>query len=203
MIWTRSETLALALPSCTHCRGLGLRNGKEESTQPCNCALRAIFRACFNLFREINTQQARPSQIQLEISSAGSGQGSYGRKDEEYSADFCLVSRRALSEADHRIFKFHFLLGADWRACCAKLGIERGQFFHDVYRIQQQLGRRFRELQPYGLFPTGAYFHGGKNMVIKPADHVDVGRAIPLRPPLGSFTTAGTPRFKPPAQQTA
>lgn len=33
-------------------------------------------------------------------------------------------------------------------------------FFHGVYRIQQRLGRIFRELQPYGLFPLDEYFAG-------------------------------------------
>jgi hypothetical protein len=82
-------------------------------------------------------------------------------KNEEYIADFCLVSRRTLNEVEYRIFKFHFLLGADWKLCCRKLNIDRGDFFHHVYRIQQKLGRTFREVEPYALFPLDEYFHGG------------------------------------------
>jgi hypothetical protein len=40
------------------------------------------------------------------------------------------------------------------------LRIERGQFFHEVYRIQQQLGRAYRETVPYPLFPIDEYFGG-------------------------------------------
>lgn len=82
-------------------------------------------------------------------------------KNEEYLADFCLVSRRTLSELEYRIFKYHFLLGADWKLCCQKLKIDRGEFFHHVYRIEQKLGRAFRELEPYALFPLDEYFSGG------------------------------------------
>ncbi len=74
-------------------------------------------------------------------------------------ADFCLVSRRTLSEPDYRIFKFHFLLGADWKLCCRKMGLDRGEFFHEVYRIEQKLGKTFRELQPHALFPVDEYFN--------------------------------------------
>jgi hypothetical protein len=81
-------------------------------------------------------------------------------KDEEFIADFCLVSRRALSDRDHRIFKYHFLLGADWKLCCRKLKIDRGEFFHEIYRIEQKLGKVYRELKPHALFPVDEYFNG-------------------------------------------
>ena len=38
--------------------------------------------------------------------------------------------------------------------------MSRGNFFHAVYRIEQKLGRMFRELQPYPLFPLDDYFNG-------------------------------------------
>jgi hypothetical protein len=84
----------------------------------------------------------------------------WGRKDEEYIADFCLVSRRNLEDFEYRLFRYHFLLGADWKLCCRRLGLDRGNFFHAVYRIEQKLGRVFRELEPYSLFPLDEYFHG-------------------------------------------
>jgi hypothetical protein len=84
----------------------------------------------------------------------------FGLKDEEYTADFCLVSRRVLSPEDYRIFKFHFLLGADWKLCCRRLNMDRGSFYHAVYRIQEKLGRIYRELRPYALFPLDEYFNG-------------------------------------------
>jgi hypothetical protein len=74
-------------------------------------------------------------------------------------ADFCLVSKRTLDEHQYKIFTSHFLLGADWKLCCRKLGMDRGAFFHEVYRIEQKLGRTFRELEPFALFPLDEYFN--------------------------------------------
>jgi hypothetical protein len=68
------------------------------------------------------------------------------------------VSRRVLTDYEHTIFRYHFLLGADWKLCCRKLEMDRGNFFHSVYRIEQALGRAFRELQPCPLYPLHEYF---------------------------------------------
>ena len=38
--------------------------------------------------------------------------------------------------------------------------MDRGTFFHTIYRIQQKLGREFADLQPYALYPPSEYFHG-------------------------------------------
>lgn len=160
MNWTRSETLALALHSCTECHGLGLRFGKKGPLQPCNCVLRAIFRACFERFCECADKEKYINKITLEPQFGRERNASWGRKDEEYTADFCLVSKRALTELEYKIFTFHHLLGADWRLCCRRLNMDKGSFFHAVYRIEQKLGRVFRELQPYPLFPLDDYFHG-------------------------------------------
>jgi len=100
------------------------------------------------------------SRISIEGNHGGQQKTIWSRKNEEFIADFTLVSRRVLNDFEHRIFKFHFLLGADWRLCCRKLGMDRGNFFHEVYRIEQRLGRVFRELQPYGLYPLDEYFGG-------------------------------------------
>jgi hypothetical protein len=75
-------------------------------------------------------------------------------------ADFCLVSRRVLDEFAYKVFRYHFLLGADWKLCCRQLQIDRGTFFHTIYRIEQQLGRTFAELKPYPLYPLDEYFGG-------------------------------------------
>ncbi len=75
-------------------------------------------------------------------------------------ADFCLVSRRVLDDFEYQLFRYHFLLEADWKLCCRQLKMDRGNFFHSIYRIQQKLGRTFAELQPYPLFPLSEYFAG-------------------------------------------
>lgn len=160
MEWTRSETLALAMHNCTHCHGSGLRLGRKGALAPCNCVLRAIFRACYSRFVRCVTQEKHLSKIGLEPHAGRQRPSTWGRKDEEYIADFCLVARRGLDDFEYKLFRYHFLLGADWKLCCRRLGIARGNFFHAVYRIEQKLGRIFRELQPYSLYPVDEYFHG-------------------------------------------
>lgn len=160
MEWTRSETLALAQQSCTFCYGLGLRPGRSGASTPCNCVFRAVFRACYTRFRHCASKEKYVSRVSLEANPGRQRKSVWGLKNEEYIADFCLVSRRTLDDYEYKIFKFHFLLGADWKLCCRKMNIDRGTFFHDVYRIQQKLGRTFRELQPHALFPLDEYFNG-------------------------------------------
>ena len=162
MQWTRSETIGLARASCTHCHGYGLRTGLKGKESPCSCVFRAIFRACYARFRECAAKEKHLSRVSLEFFRGGKDRRyTYSRKIEDYMADFILVSRRTLDEFDNKVFRFHFLLGADWKLCCRRLGVDRGTFFHAIYRIEHLLGRTFRELEPYGLYPLDEYF-GGK-----------------------------------------
>ncbi len=125
------------------------------------------------------------SKATLEHIAGRDGRLTWGRKDEEYVADFCLVSRKALDELAYKVFRFHFLLGADWRLCTRQLNIDRGTFFHEVYRIEQKLGRVFRELEPYSLFPLDEYFHGTRQEVLQADYHTGAHPRppAPLRPP--------------------
>jgi hypothetical protein len=100
------------------------------------------------------------STVTLEFRRGREGHRTYGRRTEEYLADFQLVSQRELDPFEQRLFRYHFLLGADWKLCCRMLNMDRGNFFHAVYRIEQKLGRVFAELEPYGLFPVDEYFGG-------------------------------------------
>jgi hypothetical protein len=38
--------------------------------------------------------------------------------------------------------------------------MDRGTFFHSIYRIEQRLGRVFAELEPYALYPPSEYLGG-------------------------------------------
>ena len=159
--WSQTEILALAKESCTQCQGYGLRRSSRKGpASPCNCVLRGIFKACYARFRHCIVKQQHVSTVRLEQVGGKDRRMTWGRKDEEYVADFCLVSRRVLDEEEYRIFKFHYLLGADWKLCCRRLNMDRGNFFHSVYRIQQKLGKVFRELEPYALYPLDEYFGG-------------------------------------------
>lgn len=175
MEWNRSETLALASHACTQCHGSGLRLGRSNTWTPCNCVLRAIFRICFDRFSRCVTQEKSLSRVSLEPHLGRQRPSTWGRKDEEFIADFCLISRRTLDAEEQRLFRYHFLLGADWKLCTRKLGMDRGNFFHAVYRVEQKLGRAFREVEPYALFPIDEYYNGPSRMT--------PGRAITVRAP--------------------
>jgi hypothetical protein len=160
MQWNRSNAIGLAKASCRVCHGHGIRRSeRRERESPCNCIFRAIFRACYNRFREFE-MASQTGSVCMETGPGPRGRQTFSRKREEFIADFCLVSRRLLNELEYRLFRYHFLLGADWRLCGRQLGMDRGTFFHMVYRIQQKLGRAFAELEPYALYPVAEYMHG-------------------------------------------
>lgn len=172
MKWSRSDTLALAQHNCVLCWGVGLRpNETSLRSEPCYCVLREIFRACLRRFRSAT------SSYSISRATLGQNEGpkhlaGWGRKNEEFAADFDLVAHRTLSARHYEIFKLHFLLGGDYRVCCARLNMDRGTFFHEVYRVQAALGRACAETEPYPLFPVDEYFTSSR---------LDLGRAdLPL-----------------------
>src|SRR5262249_33309697 len=140
------------------------------------------FRACYNRFRECSASGGRAKTVTLELCNGMDNRRTYSRKREEFAADFCLLGRRVLDDFEYQIFRFHFLLGGDWKICCRRMNLDRGSFFHGVYRIEQKLGRAVAELEPYPLFPIDEYFHG---MLHRPAP-------IPLR----SRGRVSIPRFR-------
>lgn len=182
MQWSRSNTLVLASHMCAQCQGLGLRENRR--IQPCDCVLRAIFRICYERFERYATGEARMANVTLQLHSGPNRRGTWGRKEEEYMADFLSVAKRSLTEAEHKIFRYHFLLGADYRLCIRKLGGDKGNFFHAVYRIQQKLGRAYAELKPYALFPLADYFSGGRQELPVQASPKVTSIVRPLRPPV-------------------
>ena len=161
MQWNRSTAIGLANASCTCCHGDGMRVVHKTREAPCNCVFRSIFRACYNRFRECVALGDQTKGVSLEYGGARRcGAHTYSRKREEFIADFTLVSRRVLNDEEYRILRYFFFLGADWKLCCRQLKMDRGTFFHQVYRIEQILGRAFAELEPYALYPLNEYFGG-------------------------------------------
>jgi hypothetical protein len=158
MEWSRSDVLSLARLSCTACGGEGVIKEEDGHIIPCHCVLRAVFRACYARFRVSVRKEKHLSRVSFDHFGGRDRRMMWCRKDEEYAADFHLVSRRALDPELYRIFSYHFLLGADWRLCCRRLRVDKGWFFHTVYHIQETLGRAFYELEPYALYPPREYF---------------------------------------------
>lgn len=159
MKWIPSELFLMALVACNHCAGTGVRREKRGKPIPCGCALRGIFRVCYLRFRDCAARSKCRTQVTFERNPRGrSGRGSWGRKDEEYIADFELIGRRSLDELHYRLFRWYFLLGADWQLCCRRMGMDRGALFHAIYRIEEKLGKAFYETEPYALYPPNDYF---------------------------------------------
>jgi len=77
--------------------------------------------------------------------------------------DFELAAKRKLRRLELRVFRLHFVDCGDWHQCCAVLHIGRGEFFHEVYRLEERLGR---ELLRRGIFPLYEYFNWGHEPTI-------------------------------------
>lgn len=195
MEWTRSETIGLASVSCVFCRGLGLRKTPvREVTKPCGCVFRAIFRACFVRYRHCVEKAGTASGLTYDQSEGPTGHRLWGRRNEEYIADFELVCRRSLGREEYDVFHWHFIQGADWKYCIEKIGIDKGSFFHRVYLLQEKLGRVFRELRPYALFPLDEYFSGIKlsKIAIISRPRIQTGDPLPMKPILDNTIVART-----------
>jgi hypothetical protein len=162
--WTERDCVTLALVTCNRCFGSGSHPAYFGGRLTvCNCVLRAVFRACFGKWRDIAENQlasrlGSSTTSRLGRRPAGRHGWFYARPREEYRADFELIARRTLDARHYAVFRMHFLEGLDWRICCTRLGMDRGNFFHSVYRVEERLGRAYREAAPYALFPVYDYF---------------------------------------------
>jgi hypothetical protein len=83
---------------------------------------------------------------------------SYGRKTEEYIADFELTANRHLHGEERLLFRVHFLLGADAKLCARQFHTSEPEVKLRIIAIENKLGKVFRELKPYSLWPVRAYF---------------------------------------------
>lgn len=108
MQWSRSETLALALQSCTHCYGMGTRIGRLGKTSACKCVFREIFRSCLRKFEEIQRGYSPLGKLDARQNWRASLHQSFGMKNAEYSADFLLVAKRTLGadSLEYKLFGF-------------------------------------------------------------------------------------------------
>ena len=187
MTWSRLETTRLAKPGCQLCKGEGIIQGARITTvNPCGCVLREIFRQCLDHFRTCaaSVGSMRAARWACEGGRSKNRGICHVHRNQEFVADFCLSARRELSGLRLQIFNFHFVLGGAPKLVCRRLGISLGEYFHQQYRIEEILGRAFREMQPYALYPLKAYFgdvfaHCTESCLVPP-----MVRPLPLRPPL-------------------
>src|ERR1017187_5102618 len=166
--------LAMVHTGCVHCGGLGFRSAGNI----CSCVWRNVFRVVMGKFRECST-----------------GGYMHGRKRAEFQADVFLVAKRTLTDpTEWDIFRFFHLLGADWKLCGRRLGMDKGAVFHVVYRVEERLGRVFAELRPFSLYPLDEYFQKTTRPVDARPFPVQPARlGIPLMPPLAERAPAPSP----------
>jgi hypothetical protein len=146
---------------------------------------RAVFRACLERFRTCVASLRYAQPVLERVGTGPKAHTCYARKNEEYMADFTLAAKRTLAPVEYALFRFHFLLGADWKLCSRRLGMDRGTFFHAVYRVEEKLGRVLATLQPYPLFPLADYFRGtvrGTRAAAAPV--IEIPQHAPVVPPL-------------------
>lgn len=190
MVWTNSDVLALASLKCSRCDGTGFCRKADGSSSgaPCRCVLREVFRACLNRFRECVEKPKCLSITSLtRTSGPQGGRQVWGRKNEEFIADFQCIARRTLRPRtfEYTLFRYHYLLGADENLIFRQLRIEKDVFFNARERIIQKLGKAFRETEPFSLYPLDEYFSslitrsGAVPATLVPEDHFE-----PVRPPL-------------------
>jgi len=187
MEWTCSETLALAREGCTSCRGFGLRRNAKGETSPCKCVLRKIFSACYSRFRYCTQLSPHLRITKLErLPGALNSSAMYGRPNEEYVADFCLLGKRALANrpVELQIFTFCFLLGVERTLCARRLKIPMGLFNSTYYRTQELVGLSFRGDTEPGIFPIDSYFGGSVSTARAKANVGQTSAFTPVRAPL-------------------
>lgn len=187
----RSKHVALARHDCTKCQGTGLASPQET----CPCVWRAIFRIVLRKVHAVAIGAHLLRPVCLLGASGPQGRSGNGRRLENFTADVYLTAQRTLQhKVDWDLFRYHYLLGADWKACCKVLRMDRGNFFHACYRIEAKLGRVFADLKPYALWPLDEYFQVviGRTADVRaiPVPDAPYPNGIPLRPPLAVVAPA-------------
>lgn len=158
--WTRSRTLALSDARCVKCDGVGLIRGRYGVTA-CGCVRRRICRTVVAKMLQILQEQGGKASSVTDRTPQ-SRVFTYSRPREEFLADAFLIARRSLAPDEYDCFRFAMLLGADWKLMCRRLRLDRGNYYHLLYRTEEKLGLAWAETAPYPLWPICEYFGNRK-----------------------------------------
>ncbi|MCC7235585.1 MAG: hypothetical protein IT163_09800 [Bryobacterales bacterium] len=137
--------LALCLPSCTSCHGIGryLSRGRSNT---CRCVYRKVFDL---VMTQVHNRTGYAHDFKKQTF-----------KQSEWLADVQLLAMRALD--GHELSKTIYRLGCvedrDYKVVSAKVGLSRGNYFHAVYRMKEVVGRAWLETKPHAVYPTDQYF---------------------------------------------
>ena len=157
--WTRADVLGLARTDCATCHGRGWFFSTPGYA--CHCVTRAIFRQLMAEWRKVKDAE-HLAQFRVEQIGQRGGKtcrrGSWSMKRPEFVADLEILARRVLSLDEWLVWRAYHCSGAPYTWCCERFGLNKGVFFHLVYRIESRVGRAARELRPYALFPIADYY---------------------------------------------
>lgn len=187
MNWTTSKTIAMAKTGCETCNGLGL---KSEGVA-CPCVLRAVYRACYNRFVDCQHAANHTNTVKLEFTGGhAENRQVFGRRNEEFSADFALVSKRYLNKKEYQLFRFHVMLGASASLIARREQLPEWAVQVAIANMEAKLGAAYANLRPYALYPLDEYFSQVLNTNGEPSQGTPPERYCPLRPPMMNLAIA-------------
>jgi hypothetical protein len=163
--------LALSNSFCRRCGGLGVVRVRSRH-RTCACVFRAAFRECLASYHHCTASMGSGGGVQYE--RVGHAQGRCAIiasfKRAEYAADFVLLARRALADRpiEWAVFEAYHVAELEWMDAIPRVNqtlhlarpLNRGNFFHAVYRTEEIIGSTLLRTQPYSLYPPRAYFAG-------------------------------------------
>jgi len=151
--WPEEKLLMLARPACANCKGRGWAPAGDHA-EVCDCVYRAVCRSCLEAYKRASW---RSVLVRSYAPHRGRAQWTWSRPLEEFRADVERLAAAALDETERTIWREYHVAGKEWREVAPRVGLERGNFYHAVYRIEKKLGRVFAELKPYPLWPWWEY----------------------------------------------
>jgi hypothetical protein len=148
---TAKAARAAKRPLCRDCLGTG-----RILLDDCHCVARQAFHACLRLYY-YNREMADRGKSKATLRKPFFG---YERKIEDFLADFVIIARRHLPRLQFQLFCFFFIEGHSMVWCARRLRTQPANLYYRVRLVEQRLGRVFRNLRPYALYPPRAYFSG-------------------------------------------
>ena len=149
----RKMILATASEQCTVCYGHG-----RMIRDVCHCVHRKAFRESLETYLMLR-EDAVSMGANVPLTLSVRGYVSYGMPLADYVIDFDQTARRALTRHQLALLSLYHIAGQPWHVCAPKLRLDRGEFFHQVYRTERLLGCALMETTP-PLYPKARYFAG-------------------------------------------
>ena len=141
-----------SLEYCMCCKGTGICQLKIRVIRICNCVYRNIFNIAINFLDNLNDKILGYSTFNVD------GFATICMSIPEYlliyQADVDLAAKEVLTKNEYIVFKKFLLDGLPWNKVNKLVNLDRGNFFHSVYRIKIKVAKRLIEK---GIFPYSTY----------------------------------------------